>query len=227
MGISPAINMTLNVCITSLLLIRTNSSAESPYWLVLKGRMRQAYQSLCALRKTEIQAARDLYRIYVQTVPEQQHHRYTSLTTTFCQLFTIPKIKRALLSSIIVSISKVLLVKIQFTFISLDDIYSTLLSVPLQDGHDNSVFVRYEFVIYILSTLSWLAIDRYGCRGALMRTMPHMLWAGPLLAILGRNVYTWSKIALQGIFLVLQLVGGFIPLLYSAEALPLGHSGGF
>lgn len=115
-GISPTLNMICNVCTASLLLVRISLSAESPHWLVLRGQMHQAYQSLCQLRKTEIQAARDLYRIYVQTVLEQQHYRYTGLTATFYQLFAFPKIRRALLSSTIVSVSKVLLIKIQPTF---------------------------------------------------------------------------------------------------------------
>lgn len=37
---------------------------ESPYWYVLKGEMRQAFESLCHFRKAKIVAARDLYHIY-------------------------------------------------------------------------------------------------------------------------------------------------------------------
>ena len=34
---------------------------ESPRWLISKGRYDKAYESLLRLRKSEIQAARDLY----------------------------------------------------------------------------------------------------------------------------------------------------------------------
>lgn len=80
---------------------------------------------------------------------------------------------------------------------------------------------------FILSLFSGLVVETYGRRGALMRTMPHMLWAGLLLAILSRNYYipVSSKLAPQGIFWILQIFSGCIPLMYSAEVLPLGHRG--
>lgn len=224
-GIFPTLNMICNVCTASLLLIRIRLSAESPHWSVLRGQMHQAYQSLCQLRKTEIQAARYLYRIYIQTVPEQQHHRYTSLTATFCQLFTFPKTRRALLSST----SKVLLIKIQPTFTkSLDRAFSRLLTLPLQDEYSNlSVALSSKFVEFILSLFSGLVVETYGRRGTLMRTMPHMLWAGLLLAILSRNYYipASSKLAPQCNFWILQISSGCVPVMYSAQVLPLGHRG--
>ena len=67
---SGATGITIEIITAVLLLIWVRKPAESPHWLVLNGQMYQAYLSLYRLRKSEVRAARDLYKIYIQTVPE-------------------------------------------------------------------------------------------------------------------------------------------------------------
>ena len=80
---------------------------ESPRWYMKKGRTRDAYNSLCRLRKTPLQAARDLYYMYAQLQVE------ASLVTSsnsylrrFVELFTVARNRRALIASFIVMMSQ-------------------------------------------------------------------------------------------------------------------------
>lgn len=45
---------------------------ESPRWYMKKGRMQDAWRSMRKIRKTEVQAARDLYYAYVQFKEESK-----------------------------------------------------------------------------------------------------------------------------------------------------------
>jgi MFS family permease len=75
--------------------------AQSPRWLIKKGRYQKAYRSLLRLRNTPLQAARDLYFIHAQieaeeAIVEAQGVAQTdSMITRFIELFTIPRIRRA------------------------------------------------------------------------------------------------------------------------------------
>jgi hypothetical protein len=82
------------------------SSIESPRWFIKKQRYREAYQSLCRLRNTPLQAARDLYSIHVQLAEEASIIGTSNYVTRFIELFTIPRIRRATLASFTVMIAQ-------------------------------------------------------------------------------------------------------------------------
>ena len=71
-----------------------------------KGRVDKAFKSLRRLRHTEVQAARDLYYTHVQLEVERKLLQHEgNYFTRFCELFTIPRIRRATLGSFIVMVS--------------------------------------------------------------------------------------------------------------------------
>lgn len=79
---------------------------ESPRWYMKKGRYPEAYKSLCKLRNTPLQAARDLYYVHAQLAIESSIIGETSYLTRFTELFTIPRVRRATLASWTVMIAQ-------------------------------------------------------------------------------------------------------------------------
>lgn len=79
---------------------------ESPRWYIRRGEMEKAYQSLCRLRNTPLQAARDLYYIYAQIKIEQSVIGESNYVTRFIELFTIPRVRRATLASFTVMLAQ-------------------------------------------------------------------------------------------------------------------------
>lgn len=70
---------------------------ESPRWLLVKGRYRAAYKSLCKLRKCRLQAARDLYNIHAALECQKQYEQYHPMTWSqrSLKLFTVSRNRHA------------------------------------------------------------------------------------------------------------------------------------
>lgn len=70
-------------------------------WYIKHGRYKDAFESLCRLRRSKLQAARDLFYIHVlldaEREVQQKRNRYI-------EIFTIPRNRRALQASFIVMI---------------------------------------------------------------------------------------------------------------------------
>jgi len=79
----------------------TYFAPESPRWLMDKGRYRESFQSLVALRKTRLQAARDLYDIHVRLMIEREV-KPKSTWARATKLFSVPRNRRAAQSSFFV-----------------------------------------------------------------------------------------------------------------------------
>lgn len=76
-----------------------------------KGRYHDAYSSLCRLRRTRLQAARDLYYIHSQLEKEDFLRKHGDMAHNnymirLVQLFTVPRIRRATLASETVMLSQ-------------------------------------------------------------------------------------------------------------------------
>jgi hypothetical protein len=80
--------------------------AQSPRWYIKKRRYAEAYTSLKRLRLHEIQVARDLYYITAQIEAEAELIGNTNHVRRFGELFTLPRIRRATLSSFLVMIGQ-------------------------------------------------------------------------------------------------------------------------
>ncbi|ODM16479.1 hypothetical protein SI65_07986 [Aspergillus cristatus] len=214
----------ISVMTSCLLLVCIWKSVESPYWLVLRGEMHQAYMSLCRLRKTELQAGRDLYMIYVQTIPEQRCYGKSSFTARFYQLVTLPRVRRALLPCIIISV-----------YISIAALQMTP-DQGMQRLLHSSLFPP---ILMFLGAISFLivqtglklfaayAIEAYGRRGLLMRAMPHVLWPLMLLEVSGaflspRGYYIITLFKGPAAALVISFAA-YVPLIYASEVFPSSH----
>ncbi|KAL8703105.1 MAG: hypothetical protein Q9201_003696 [Fulgogasparrea decipioides] len=68
---------------------------ESPRWLIQKGRNKQAFKSFLRLRKTRVQACRDLYYTYVGVELERKVNAGKNFFTMFWELFSVPRNRRA------------------------------------------------------------------------------------------------------------------------------------
>jgi hypothetical protein len=72
---------------------------ESPRWYMSKGRYDKAYQAMCRLRFTKLQAARDVY--YIHTLLEAEKSMRLG-QNKIRELITVPRNRRALIASEIV-----------------------------------------------------------------------------------------------------------------------------
>ncbi|KAI6830121.1 MFS transporter [Hortaea werneckii] len=85
---------------------------ESPRWYLKKGKVSSAFKSLCRLRNTPLQAARDVYYIQAQLDQEKKMIEESGLAKTdnfvnrCIELFTIPRVRRATQASGIVMIAQ-------------------------------------------------------------------------------------------------------------------------
>ena len=57
--------------------------------------MQDAWKSMKKIRKTELQAARDLYYAYVQIIEESKVVQGKTFVSRFTELFTIPRCRTA------------------------------------------------------------------------------------------------------------------------------------
>lgn len=82
-------------------------TAESPRWLVKKGRFVEAWQSLVRIRNHKVQAGRDLYAIVAQIREENIIlGDRGNVVSRFTELFTIPRNRRGLLAGSIAMIGQ-------------------------------------------------------------------------------------------------------------------------
>ena len=211
------------------LLIGVFMCPESPRWYIKKGKMRHAYASLCRLRNTEIQAARDLYYIYAQIKVEQELAGESNYATRFVELFTIPRIRRATLASFVVMIAQ------QMCGINIVAFYSSTVFQQAGASVTGALFASWGFglVNFIFAFPAVFTIDTYGRRSLLLFTFPQMAWtllaAGFCFYIPEEQTAHIACIALfVFMFAAFYSPGeGPVPFTYSAEVFPLSHRGRF
>ena len=198
---------------------------ESPRWYIKKGRYSKAFQSLCRLRNTPLQAARDLYYIHAQIMEENQFVAKSNYVTRFIELFTIPRVRRATLASFVVMLAQ------QMCGINIIAFYSS--TVFVEAGADNlrALLASWGFglVNFVFAWPAVWTIDTFGRRSLLLFTFPQMAWT--LLAAGFSNYIPEDSTAhLAMIALFIYLFAAFyspgegpVPFTYSAEIFPLSH----
>ncbi|OCL08590.1 hypothetical protein AOQ84DRAFT_221733 [Glonium stellatum] len=198
---------------------------ESPRWYMKKGRYAKAFQSLCRLRNTPLQAARDLYYVHAQLIEEAAIIGKSTYLTRFVELFTIPRVRRATLASFTVMIAQ------QMCGINIIAFYSS--TVFKQAGSDrlHALLASFGFglVNFVFAFPAVWTIDTFGRRGLLLFTFPNMAWT--LLATgLCFLIPEGSKAHLGLIATFIYLFAAFyspgegpVPFTYSAEVFPLSH----
>jgi sugar porter (SP) family MFS transporter len=198
---------------------------ESPRWYMKKGRYQEAYKSLCRLRNTELQAARDLYYIYSQLQIESTVIRQSNYIMRFIELFTIPRVRRATLASFVVMLAQ------QMCGINIIAFYSSTVFVDANASQKTALLASWGFglVNFVFAFPAIRTIDTYGRRALLLFTFPQMAWT--LLAA-GFSFYipSSSNAHLGLIAFFVFMFGAFyspgegpVPFTYSAEVFPLSH----
>ncbi|KAJ5811687.1 hypothetical protein N7474_007988, partial [Penicillium riverlandense] len=197
---------------------------ESPRWYIKKGRYADAFKSLCKLRFTKVQAARDLYIMYVQYTQEKEIISKGGRTwKRFGQLFTIPRLRRANTAASIVMLSQ------QMCGINIISFYSSSVFMDAGVSEKNALWASWGFGLttFLFAIPALRTIDSFGRRPLLLATFPHMAWT-----LLAAGFCFWapagSRLAPMALFIFLFAAiyapgEGPVCYPYAAEVFPLSH----
>ena len=207
------------------LLIGVYFCPESPRWYIKKGRYANAFRSLCRLRNTPLQAARDLYYIYAQIQEEADIIGKSNYITRFIELFTIPRVRRATGASFTVMLAQ------QMCGINIIAFYSSTVFVQAGASNLNALLASFGFglVNFVFAWPAVWTIDTWGRRALLLFTFPNMAWtllAAGLCFIIPEGNRAHLGLIAFFIFLFAAFYSpgeGPVPFTYSAEVFPLSH----
>ncbi|GAA5872632.1 hypothetical protein JCM1840_004859 [Sporobolomyces johnsonii] len=193
---------------------------ESPRWLIGRGRYVDAYKSLCRLRHTKLQAARDLFMI--NALLEEEANIATG-RSAIIELFAVARNRRAALASGIVMFMQ------QFCGINVIAYYSSTIFRNAGFSEISALGATLGF-----GALNWIAaapalytIDTFGRRTLLLVTFPLM---AIFLLLTGFAFFipetSKARIGVVALGIYLHCIAyspgeGPVPFTYSAEAFPL------
>ncbi|KAF7560368.1 hypothetical protein G7046_g3784 [Stylonectria norvegica] len=192
---------------------------ESPRWYMDKGKFDKAFQSLRRLRKSEVQAARDMYLAWKFLQIEQSSKEGRNLVKEF---FTVRRNWRAAQSSWFCMFMQ------QFCGVNVIAYYSN--KIFRQAGYSQSQALLVSFgggaINWIFALPAIWTIDTFGRRNLLLVTFPVMavclFWTGlnfyvetekTRLGLLATSIFVFMAVYSPGL--------GPVPFTYSAEAFPL------
>ena len=203
---------------------------ESPRWLLLKARQgkkfkyqtakyQKAFQSLCSLRNSKLQAARDLFLIHHLLDGEddikQGHNR-------FFELWSVPRNRRALTASLIVMFLQ------QICGVNVMAFYSSeILQRVMSDKNALVASMGFGILNFVFALPAVYTIDTFGRRNLLLCTFPFLALFQLLSAmgfLLPDESHAQTALVLTGMYLfsVFYSPGeGPVPFVYSAESMPL------
>ena len=207
------------------LLVGVYFCPESPRWYIKKGRYSNAFRSLCRLRNTPLQAARDLYYIHAQIQEEADIIGRSNYVTRFIELFTIPRVRRATGASFTVMLAQ------QMCGINIIAFYSSTVFVNAGASNLTALLASFGFglVNFVFAWPAVWTIDTWGRRALLLFTFPNMAWtllAAGLCFIIPEHETAHLGLIAFFIFLFAAFYSpgeGPVPFTYSAEVFPLSH----
>ncbi|KAM0561311.1 hypothetical protein ACHAPJ_003190 [Fusarium lateritium] len=192
---------------------------ESPRWYMDRGKFDKAFESLMKLRRTELQAARDLYLAWKFLEVE---HNIKEGRNLFKEFFTVRRNLRAAQSSWFCMLMQ------QFCGVNVIAYYST--QIFTDAGYTRSQAILASFgggaINWLFAMPAIWTIDTFGRRNLLLLTFPLMgaclFWTGSSfnivddkirLALIATSIYIFMAVYSPGL--------GPVPFTYSAEAFPL------
>lgn len=196
---------------------------ESPRWLIMKSRHRDAFESLSKLRWTRMQAARDLF--YMHTLLEAESEMSNG-KQKLKEMFTIGRNRRAMIGSEIVMFMQ------QFCGINVIAYYSSSIFTSAGFATQKALLASLGFGIvnFVFALPAVYTIDTFGRRNLLLTTFPLMalalIFTGACFQISPDNPSSPARIAciMTGIYIFGAFYSpgeGPVPFTYSAEAYPL------
>ncbi|KIW69014.1 hypothetical protein PV04_04918 [Phialophora macrospora] len=201
---------------------------ESPAWYLKQGnRYDLAFRSLVRLRNTELQAAKELYSTYRQYIVKSKvaDAEELSFSRKICDLFVVPRIRRATMASYVVMLSQ------QLCGINIIAFYSSTIFSDAGFSDLGALLASCVFglVNFLGAFPAVWTMDTLGRRSLLLLTLP--LMAVTMLATgLSFNIpadnpgHFGVLVALIYLFCALYSPGmGPVPNAYSAEVFPLSH----
>ncbi|EXJ88907.1 hypothetical protein A1O3_01971 [Capronia epimyces CBS 606.96] len=209
------------------LLLTVYFCPESPQWFVKNGqRYNLAFQSLCRVRNSELQAAKEIYSTYLlRRAQSKLDSREVSWSKKIAELFTIPRNRRAITASYVVMLSQ------QLCGINIIAYYSSTIFADSGFSAFGALLAScvFGFVNFLGAFPAVLTMDTFGRRSLLLLTLPMMavtmLGAGFSFNIpADRPAHFGFVAALIYLFCALYSPGmGPVPFTYSAEVFPLSH----
>ena len=197
---------------------------ESPRWLLLKARQgktayyAKAFRSLCSLRHSKLQAARDLFLIHHLLDGEEDIKKGRN---RFFELWSVDRNRRALIASLTVMFLQ------QICGVNVMAFYSTEVLAPII-GDKNALLGSMGFGIlnFVFALPAVYTIDTFGRRNLLLCTFP-FLALFQFFNSMGSLVHggrAQTTLVMTGMYLfsVFYSPGeGPVPFVYSAESMPL------
>jgi sugar porter (SP) family MFS transporter len=193
---------------------------ESPRWYMLRNKYDKAFRSLCRLRKSKLQAARDLYSIHAFLQVELKLREGKNLWKEF---FAVPRNRRAAQSSFFVMFMQ------QFCGVNVIAYYSSAIFTQAGLGQREALIgsLGTGIINWIFAIPAIYTIDTFGRRNLLLVGYPLMglclLWTGMSFFIPEESVGRIASVA-TGIYMFMVMYSpssGPVPFTYSAEAFPL------
>lgn len=172
-----------------------------------------------------MQSARDLYYAHCQVMEEKDAFAGVSFWHRAWELFSVPRLRRAVVASGWIVISQ------QFSGINIMAFYSSTIFVEAGYSTLSSLLASMGFglVLFVFAFPAVYTMDTFGRRNLLLTTFPNMAWcllaAGLCFLMSNDNSARIPCIAFF-IYLFTAFYGpgmGPLPSIYFAEAFPLSH----
>ncbi|CUM56421.1 unnamed protein product [Debaryomyces tyrocola] len=194
---------------------------ESPRWLMGKGRHKDSYDSLNAMRLDKIAAARDTFYQYV-LLQEEASYEGIPGWKRLIEMFTIRRNRNGAFGAWIVMFMQ------QFCGINAIVYYNSTIFIESGFTEVDALTASWGFgmVNFIFAIPTFYTIDTFGRRNLLLLTFPLMsiflLWTG--FGFLASDDQTKIGIVASGVYIFSAIYSageGPVPFTYSAEAFPL------
>ncbi|KAM0751462.1 hexose transport-related protein, partial [Meredithblackwellia eburnea MCA 4105] len=192
---------------------------ESPRWLIGRGRYVEAYKSLCRLRHTKVQAARDLFFIFALL---EEEATISTGRNAVVELFAVARNRRACYAS------GILMFMQQFCGINVIAYYSSTVFVEAGFSEISALGASLGFgaLNWLMAAPAFYTIDTFGRRTLLLVSFPLM---SIFLFLTGFSFWIpegTGRIAVVALGIYLHCMAyspgeGPVPFTYSAEAFPL------